>query len=107
MKFILLFHGGKVPEALQEQSIKDRLAWMSELRDSGHLLDGSPLRPEGVTIVNDVSSDFVHVDDSVNGYAIIEADSIATAVELSRTAPQLYEKYGAAKVEIRPFQPLK
>jgi hypothetical protein len=106
MKYLLLFHGGNIPENKKQQSIIDRLAWMDDLRSQSKFIDGSPLVPEGEAIANTIVATFNHGSDSINGYAIIEANDIDEAVMLSKTAPQLWEEYGAASVEVRQLQPI-
>jgi hypothetical protein len=107
MKYLVLFIGGSIPEGKRAQSITDRLAWMNGLRDQGKLIDGSPLNPHGKTITDSVESDYTHDAASTNGYAIIEAEDLDEAVELTRPAPQLKSEYGAARAEIRPLQQIQ
>jgi len=106
MKYLLLFHGGEIPEDKIAKSVEDRLAWMNMLRDKGNFIDGSPLLPDGKEIGENGVNNFVHESNSVNGYAIIQAEDIDRAVELSRLAPQIKSKYGSATIEIRPLQPI-
>ena len=94
-KFLLLFRGGIIPQDKKEQSIKDRLEWMNNLRSSGNFIDGSPLLPTG-KIIDKNTADFVHENDSINGYAIINTENINEAEQLSKPAPQLRPEYGSA-----------
>lgn len=106
MRFLVLFHGGNIPEDKKEQSIQDRLTWMNELRGKDYFIDGSPVTSDGKLITGSVTSDFTHGSDSTNGYALIEAETVEMAVELVQAAPQLKAEYGGAAAEIRPLQPL-
>jgi len=106
MKYLLLFYGGSIPEDKKDQSVVDRLAWMNDLRREGKLIDGSPLQSQGKNISASLQEDYVHDSDSINGFAVIEADDMREAAALGGLAPQLKQEYGAATLEIRPLQPL-
>ncbi len=106
-KFLLLFIGGDIPEDKKVQSVTDRLTWMNDLKEEGKFIDGSPLMPSGKVIADEtLVTDFTHDDNSINGYAIIEADSIDNVTSLAQTAPQVMPEYGCAKAEVRPLNPL-
>ncbi len=106
MKFLLLFHGGNIPENKRQQSVVERLAWMNDLRSQDKFIDGSPLVPEGKYIKDNLYMDYEHDESSINGYAIIEAANIDEALELCKPAPQLKQEYGSANLEIRQLKPL-
>ena len=102
-KFLVLFIGGSIPEDKKQQSVTDRLAWMNDLGAEGKLVDGSPLKPEGILIHANTEARYAHDDDSVNGYVIIDVDDIDAAVDVIQSAPQVKPEYGSATAEIRPL----
>lgn len=106
-KYILLFHGGNIPDDKKAQSARDRLEWMQGLKKANKFIDGSPLHPEGKVITSkpDVIL-YIHNDAGISGYAIIEAQSEGEAIDIARTAPQLRKEYGSAQAEIRELNPL-
>lgn len=106
-KFILLFIGGIIPENKWEQSVADRMQWMQKLQDQDMFIDGSPLSPVGKILVNQRDAkEYVHDQDSVNGFAIIKANTMQEAVSVAMDAPQVRPEYGSAHIEIRQIQPL-
>jgi hypothetical protein len=106
-KFILLFHGGNITKDNKLQSIKDRLAWMEDLKRKNKFIDGSPLHPEGKIITNEPDTIlYIHNDASISGYAIVTAKNEEEAIAIARTAPQLRKEYGSAKAEVRILSPL-
>jgi hypothetical protein len=106
-KYLFLFIGGNIPESKFEQSVTDRLHWMKQLKDQGKFIDGSPLSPVGKVTVNQHSSkDYVHDQNSVNGFAIVSANDVQEAVTIAMDAPQVRVEYGNAHVEIRQLQQL-
>jgi len=106
-KFLLLFIGGNFPENKFEQSVTDRQQWMQALKDKDKFVDGSPLSPVGKVIVNQRDAkNYVHDQESVNGFAIIKASDTQEAVAIAMDAPQARAEYGSAHVEIRQLQPL-
>ena len=93
--FLLLYHGGKMPESPEEgaQVMKAWTGWFGEL--GGALIDGGNPVSRSRTIspggsVSDAASD-------VSGYSVIKADSIDAAVELAKGCPVLL---GDARVEV-------
>ena len=106
-KFILLFHGGNITEDNKQQSIKDRLAWMEDLKSKNQFIDGSPLHSEGKVITNkpDVVI-YIYNEAGTSGYAVITANDEEEAIAITRTAPQLREEYGSARAEVRRLDPL-
>jgi len=106
-KFLLLFIGGNFPENKFEQSVTDRLQWMQTLKDQGKFVDGSPLSPVGKVIVNQRDpKDYVHDQNSINGFVLITAGDMQEAVTIAMGAPQALPEYGSAHVEVRQIQPL-
>jgi len=93
--FLLLYHGGKMPESPEEgaQVVKAWTGWFGELGDA--LIDGGNPVSRSRTIspggsVSDAASD-------VSGYSVIRADSLDAAVELAKGCPVLL---GDARVEV-------
>lgn len=106
-KFLLLFIGGNFPENKFEQSVSDRQLWMQALKDEDKLVEGAPLSPVGKVIVNQRNAkEYVHDQESINGFAIIKAGDMQEAVTIAMDAPQARAEYGNAHVEIRQLQPL-
>ena len=93
--FLLLYHGGKMPESPEEgaQVMKAWTGWFGEL--GGAVIDGGNPVSRSRTIspggsVSDAASD-------VSGYSVIKADSLDAAVELAKGCPVLL---GDARVEV-------
>ncbi len=86
--------------------MSDRLAWMNKLKADGKFIDGAPLLPEGLLANEHIEEKFVHTEDSVNGYVIVEVEDIDAVLDLTQTAPQLWPDYGSAQAEIRQLQPI-
>ena len=106
-RYMLLFIGGNIPENKWEQSVSDRLKWMQTLRDQHRFVDGSPLAPVGKVLVTQrVVQNYMHNQDSINGFAIVSAHDTKEAVEIAKGSPQIRLEYGSARVEIRQLQPL-
>jgi hypothetical protein len=106
-KFLILFIGGNIPEDKREQSITDRLIWMNDLRAKNKFIDGSPLSPTGKVIADQDEADFRHDGNSVNGYVLIEAETIDEVLGYVKLSPQVKPEYGSARAEIRPLMPLR
>src|SRR5882724_6348545 len=106
-EFAFLFRGRNraAGSAEQQQRTVQRWgAWMGELRERGLIADpGQPLESRGKVVqgqgkaVND--GPFAEIKDVVNGFMIIKADSLETAVEISKGCPVLDD---GGSVEIRP-----
>jgi hypothetical protein len=106
-KYMLLFIGGNIPENKFEQSVTDRLEWMQELKEQGKFIEGSPLSPVGrVLITQRQVKEYVHDQDSVDGFAIVKARDMEEAVSIAMDAPQVRSEYGSSHIEIRQLQPL-
>ena len=93
--FLLLYHGGKMPETHEEgaQVMKAWTDWFGAI--GGALVDGGNPVSRSRTIsaggsVSDASSD-------VSGYSVIKAESLDAAVELAKGCPVLL---GDARVEV-------
>ena len=91
------------PEHAQ-QSMQAMLAWFRDLEAKGHLKNpGQPLETTGRVVRGPkpavTDGPYVEAKDLVLGFAIIEAQDIAQAVELASRCPMVL---GGAIVEVRP-----
>lgn len=93
--FVLLFHGGSMPES-QEEGAKIMAAWTDWFATLGSaLVDGGNPASGSKTLAADGS---VSVDASgPTGYSIISADSLDAAVELARGCPV---RLGGASIQV-------
>ena len=98
MKFVFLFHGGIAPQADAEKYIQAFRSWMGELTQKGILKGGLPLSRSGKIVSQNIEESFQFSQDSVSGYAEIEAASLDEAIEIARGCPNI--QYGG-KVEVR------
>ena len=98
MKFVLLFHGGIAPQAESEKYIQAFQAWIGELTQKGILKGGLPLARSGKIVSQNAVESFQLSQDSVSGYAEVEAASLDEAIEIARGCPSI--QYGG-KVEVR------
>ena len=98
MKFVLLFHGGIAPQGEGEKYIQAFRSWMGELIQNGILKGGLPLARSGKIVSQNTVDSFQFSQDSVSGYAEVEAASLDEALEIAKGCPSLY--YGG-KVEVR------
>lgn len=106
-QFILFFIGGDIPEDKWEQSVIDRMQWMQALRDQGKFVEGSPLSPVGKVLTSRRNvREFMHDQDSINGFALVKAEDMQEAVRIAKKAPQASSEYGSVHIEIRQLQPL-
>jgi len=109
-EFTYLFRGRETsasPEQMQK-TMEKWVAWMKDLGAKGHIKDpGHPLEGAGKVvrgkqkIVND--GPYAEAKDVVGGYMLIEAETLAHAVELAKGCPIL--EVGGS-VEVRPVQTL-
>jgi hypothetical protein len=98
MKFVFLFHGGIAPRAEAEKYIQDFRSWTSELAQKGILTGGLPLARSGKIVSQNTVDSFQFSQDSVSGYAEVEAASLDEALEIAKGCPSIH--YGG-KVEVR------
>jgi hypothetical protein len=109
-KFMLIFRGGAVsrgdmsPSELQAH-VTRWYTWSDELARQGRRNVGMPLDKPGATVRgrDRVVTDgpYAESKDLVTGSMIIEAESLADAIEVASTCPT-YEFDGS--VEVRPVQ---
>ena len=106
MKFMLLLRGEDKFLALspseQQAVVSAYRDWSRKLASEGRLTDADALSSTGVVLTseNGVVTDgpFVESKDMAGGYFIIEADSLAHAVEISKESPSF--SYGGT-IELR------
>ena len=94
------------PEEMQ-RSMQAWMAWMSQLKEQGHIKDpGHPLERAGKVVSGKqktvTDGPYAETKDIVGGYTLVEAKSLAHAVELSLGCP-IFE--GGGVVEVRPVIP--
>jgi hypothetical protein len=107
-EFTYLFRGRQTPSSPEQmqKSMEKWVAWFKELGANGHIKDpGHPLELTGKVVrgqqktIND--GPYAEAKDVVCGYMLIEAESLAQAIELSKGCPIL--EVGGS-VEVRPVQ---
>ena|SRR6266566_5528382 len=98
MKFVFLFRGGIATQAEGEKYIQAFRSWIGELTQKGILKGGLPLARSGKIVSQNAEESFQFSQDSVSGYAEVEAASLDEAIEIARGCPNI--QYGG-KVEVR------
>jgi hypothetical protein len=98
MKFVFLFHGGIAPQSEGEKYIQAFRSWTGELAQKGILKGGLPLARSGKIVSQNSVESFQLSQDSVSGYAEVEAASLDEAIEIAKGCPSIH--YGG-KVEVR------
>jgi hypothetical protein len=98
MKFVFLFQGGIAPQAESEKYIQAFRSWTGELTQKGILKGGLPLARSGKIVSQNTVESFQFSQDTLSGYAEIEAASFDEAIEIAKRCPNI--KYGG-KVEVR------
>ncbi|HVY69232.1 MAG TPA: YciI family protein [Verrucomicrobiae bacterium] len=107
-EYLLLFKGGdwhsRLPDAEFQQTMSKLSAWFEQLASQGKVKGGQALASEGSILSRKnamVLSDgpFVETKETIGGYLLVTADSLAEAVALAKTNPSL--EYGT-QVEVRP-----
>ena len=98
MKFVFLFHGGIVSQAESEKYIQAFSSWIGELTQKDILKGGLPLARSGKIVSQNAVESFQLTQDTVSGYAEVEAASLAEAIEIAKGCPNI--QYGG-KVEVR------
>jgi hypothetical protein len=107
-EFTFLFRGRDTsasPEQMQK-SMQRWVAWFKDLGEKGHIkYPGHPLEASGKVVKGKQKSvhdgPYAETKDVVNGYMLIEAKDLSSAVELSKGCPIL--EVGGS-VEVRPIQ---
>jgi hypothetical protein len=98
MKFVLLFQGGIAPQEESEKYIQAFRSWIGELTRKDILKGGLPLARSGKIVSQNTVESFQFSQDSVSGYAEVEAASLDEAIEIAKGCPNI--QYGG-KVEVR------
>lgn len=96
--------GAQSPEQM-EQTFKQWMSWMDELRGQGHLLPGGQrLKSAGAVVRGQAKAvsdgPFVEAKDMIGGFILIEAETLEQAIALAKGCPGL--EFGGV-VEIRPL----
>jgi YCII-related domain len=106
-KFILLYKGPAAPmgQMTPEQTEKQRNAWGAWMGKVGSaLVDvGAPMA-DGHAVVDDGSSGTAS---DLNGYSIVQADDISSALALIDGHPFLSDKSGKFSVEVFELIPIE
>jgi len=88
-KYLLVYHTGSTPES-EEEGEKVMAAWMSWFGVLGAaVLDGGNPTGASSTISADGSVSEGGGPNPTSGFSLIEADSLAAALELAKGCPQL------------------
>jgi hypothetical protein len=105
--FLLLFRGGADPRQVSREELQRIMnswfAWMSKLKKRGQFKVGHPLEEAGRVLSGKRGRNvagFVEAEDSVGGYLLIQARSLAEATKIARECPILDN---GGTVEVRPI----
>jgi hypothetical protein len=105
--FLLLFRGGADPRQVSSEELQrimdNWFAWMSKLKKRGQFKVGHPLEEAGRVLSGKKGRNvagFVEAHDSVGGYILIQARSLAEATKIARECPILDN---GGTVEVRPI----
>lgn len=106
-KFMFIYRGGNdgaeeaSPEDMQ-QAMQAWGEWIQGGMEAGWLLDGGDgLKAEGQVVQPDlavIDGPFAESKEMVGGYSMVEADSLAAAVEHAKTSPMIA---AGGSVEVR------
>lgn len=106
-KFILLIREDLrlLKEMTQEQStadIQQMVAWVEELTEAGHFVQGDPLENEIALVAKgQIHTDgpFIEAKEVISGFTIIKASSLVQAAEIAATCPLAQTE--KVKIEVR------
>jgi hypothetical protein len=96
--YILLYHGGKMPESEAEQKavLDDWTAWYNKL--GAAVVDyGNPFTPMAKSVASDGKVSDGPAGSMASGYTIINADSLDAAAALAKSCPVLK---GGAQISV-------
>jgi hypothetical protein len=96
--YLLLYHGGKMPESEAEQKavIDDWTAWYNKL--GGAVVDpGNPFTPMAKNISSNGKITDGPAGSMASGYTVIKADSLDAAAALAKSCPVLK---GGAQISV-------
>jgi hypothetical protein len=108
--FVIWEGGGEdVETPTRDEMMADMAAYASELVAQGKLKGGAPLEPPGSGAsvrkrrgkITAVDGPYTETKEVLGGFFVVEADSLAEAVELAKACPAA--SYGG--IEIRPIIP--
>ncbi|KYG81931.1 hypothetical protein EV198_2533 [Roseivirga ehrenbergii] len=107
-KFLYLFRGGDARMAeMSPEEVQAEMAewgkWMQSLAEKGQLIDGLPLKAEGMQVSKGgqlvTDGPFAEGAEIVGGYLMVNATDMNQAVELSKGCPILNAEDG--NIEVR------
>ena len=96
--YLLLYHGGSMPETEAEQKavIDDWTAWYNKL--GGAVVDpGNPFTPMAKSIASDGKVSDGPAGSMASGYTVIKADTLDAAASMAKGCPVLK---GGAKISV-------
>jgi hypothetical protein len=106
-EFMFLFRGGADPAKLSREQVQRMMAswftWMAQLKKLGHLRRGEPLGEDGKVLSGRKGKSvkaFAENKDSIGGYLLVRAASLAQATKIAKGCPILERK---GSVEVRPI----
>ena len=110
MKYLLLlrteYEFRRLAPAEAQAIIEKYMAWSKKLRDHGQFVDGSPLADESAVVNAEggvfTDSPLIETKDLIGGYFVIEAGSLAEAVDIAKETPGL-ELGGSVEVRRMGF----
>ena len=88
-KYLLVYHGGSMPETEADQA-EVMTAWMNWFGTLGDaVLDGGNPTSISSTLAADGTVSDGGGANPVTGYSLLEADSLAAAIDMAKGCPQL------------------
>jgi len=96
--YLLLYHGGKMPENEAEQKavLEDWTAWYTKL-GSAVVDPGNPFTPMAKSVASDGKVSDGPAGSMASGYTVIQADSLDAAAAFAKGCPVLK---GGAKISV-------
>jgi hypothetical protein len=107
----VIWEGGEGAETpTRDEMMADMAGYAGELASQGKLKGGAPLQPpeSGASVrkrrgtITAVDGPYTETKEVLGGFFIVEAESLAEAVELAKACPAA--SYGG--IEIRPIVPM-
>lgn len=88
--YLLLYHGGKMPESEAEQKavMDDWIAWYTKL-GSAVVDAGNPFSPMAKSVASDGKVSDGPAGSMASGYTVIKADSLDAAAAFAKSCPVL------------------
>jgi hypothetical protein len=87
MRYLLLFEGlAARPDASDAETVDYNRQWGEWMRAAG---DGAPLEPRGKVVSSGAVEELQLATVDIGGFALVEVDDEAAAVELARKAPHV------------------